>query len=301
MRTQLGSLVFLVFMLSLASAQQSPSPQATAPAATTPFLTPDEIQRLIRKVADNDLANDKLQRNYTYVQREEERRLDGKERVTSTEIRTSEIMEIYGEQVERLISKDDKPLSDKDARKEDEKIQKLIDKRKNESEEERQKREEKEEKDREEGRKFVTEVADAYNFSFAGIESLDGRTTYVIDAEPRPGYVPHMKEAKILTKVRGRMWIDKDESQLTKFDIQCIDTISYGVFLARIHKGTRIVYQQIRVNDEVWLPEHIALKLDARLALLKEFNVDDEITFRDYMKFRTDSKIVPVGEASERQ
>ena len=297
MTMRFGNLVFLIFLFSLASAQQAPSSPA---AASAPSLTSDEIRQLIRKTADNDLANDKLQRNYTYLQREEEHRLNGKGRVTSTEIKTSEILEIYGEPVERLISKDDKPLSDKDARKEEEKIQKLIDKRKNESADARKKREEKEEKDREDGRKFVTEVADAYNFSFAGIESLDGRPTYVIDAEPRPGYQPHMKEAKILAKVRGRMWIDQDESQLTKFDIQCIDTISFGLFLARIHKGTRIVYQQTRVNDEVWLPQHVALKLDVRVALLKEFNIDDNVTYRDYKKFHTDTKIVPVGEASER-
>ena len=40
-----------------------------------------------------------------------------------------------GNRYESLIAKDDKPLSEKDAAKEEERIQKLIDKRKNESEE----------------------------------------------------------------------------------------------------------------------------------------------------------------------
>jgi len=288
-----GKFILLAFVLPLAWAQQLPPepPDRTSP------LTQEDIQRLIRKVADNDLANDKMQRDYTYVQREEEHKLDGKGKVTSTEIKTSEILEIYGEPVERLISKDDQPLSERDARKEDEKIQKLIDKRKNESAEDRRKREEREEKDREDSRKFVTEVADAYNFHLAGVESIDGRDNYVIDAEPRPGYQPHMREAKFLSKVRGRIWIDKDESQLTKFDIRCIDTISFGLFLARIHKGTDVIYQQTRVNDEVWLPQRIVLKLDARVALLKEYNLADDITYRDYKKFRTGTKIVPLGEA----
>ena len=57
-------------------------------------------------------------------------------------------MELYGEQVQRVIEKDDKALDTKDAAKEEEKIQKIIDKRKNESESDRKKREEKEEKDR---------------------------------------------------------------------------------------------------------------------------------------------------------
>ncbi len=262
-------------------------------------LSEDQIRNLIRQTAEKDMENDKRQRDYTYIQREEQHRLDGKGQVKSTEIKTSEIMELYGEQVERLIAKDDKPLSDKEAKKEEEKIQKLIDKRKNESPEDRKKREEKEEKDREQGRQFVREVADAYNFHFAGIESLAGRDTYVIDGEPRPGYEPHLKEAKILPKFRFRAWIDKDESQWKKLDIQCIDTVSFGLFLARIHKGSRIIVEQTRINDEVWLPQHVAVKIDVRLALLKNFNVEDDITYRDYKKFRTNTKIVPIGEVQE--
>jgi len=279
-------MLLLVLAGSLAAQDKNPS-----------SLSEDQIRNLIRQTAEKDMENDKRQRDYTYIQREEQHKLDGKGETKSTEIKTSEIMELYGEQVERLISKDDKPLSDKDAKKEEEKIQKVIEKRKNESEHDREKHEKKEEKDREQGRQFVREVADAYNFRMAGIESLAGRDTYVIDAEPRPGYEPHLKEGKFLPKFRFRAWIDKDESQWKKLDIQCIDTVSLGLFLARVHKGSRIVIEQTRINDEVWLPQHINVKVDVRLALLKNFNVEDDITYRDYKKFRIGTKIVPLGEA----
>ncbi|MGA8489964.1 MAG: hypothetical protein WB711_06045 [Terriglobales bacterium] len=291
---QLRSVLVLVLAIGCAIAQDKPTVSA-------PSLSQEQIRDLIRQTAANDMENDKRQRDYTYIQREEEQRLDGKGQVKSTETKTSEIMELYGEQVERLIAKDGKPLSEKDAKKEEDKIQKLIDKRKNESEEDRKKREEKEEKDREQGRQFVREVDDAYNFTFVGIESLSGRDTYIIDGEPRPGYEPHLKEAKILPKFRFRAWIDKDESQWKKLDIQCIDTVSFGLFLARIHKGSRIIIEQTRINNEVWLPQHINVKVDVRVALLKDFNVEDDITFRDYKKFRTDTKIVPIGEVQQPQ
>ena len=281
----------LVLTLGCALAQDNPAPS----------LSQDQIRDLIRQTAANDMENDKRQRDYTYIQREEQHHLDGKGQVKSTETKTSEILELYGEQVERLIAKNDKPLPEKDAKKEEEKIQKLIDKRKNESEEERDKREKKEEKDREQDRQFVREVADAYNFTFVGIDSLSGRDTYVIDGEPRPGYEPHLKEAKILPKFRFRAWIDKDEAQWKKLDVQCIDTVSFGLFLARVHKGSRIIIEQTRINDEVWLPQHIAVKIDVRLALLKNFDVEDDITYRDYKKFRTDTKIIPVGEVQPPQ
>ena len=287
------ALIFLVLGSGLAFGQEN---TATNPASS---LSEDQIRQLIRQTAEKDMENDKRQRDYTYIQREEEHKLNGKGQVKSTETKTSEIMELYGEPVERLVAKDDKPLSDKDAKKEEEKIQKVIEKRKNESEEDRKKREAKEEKEREENRQFVREVADAYNFHLAGIESLAGRETYVIDGEPKPGYQAHLKEAKILPKFRFRAWIDKDESQWKKLDIQCIDTVSFGLFLARIHKGSRIIIEQARINDEVWLPQHINVKVDARLALLKDFNLEDDITYRDYKKFRTDTKIVPIGELQQ--
>jgi len=163
--TRPARLIVLAFVSWVAFGQDAisskPSVDPAPAAAPAPSLSEDQIRELIRQTADHDMENDKRQRDYTYIQREEEHKLDGKGQVKSTETKTSEIMELYGEPVERLVAKEDKPLSDKDAKKEEEKIQKLIDKRKNESQEDRKKREEKEEKDREQNRQFVREVADA--------------------------------------------------------------------------------------------------------------------------------------------
>ena len=270
-------------------------------AAATPQLSQEQIRAIIRQAADKDMENDKKQHAYTYIEREEEHKLDGNGEVKSKEVKTYETMVLYGEQVRRLIAKDDKPLPEKDAAKEEEKIDKLAEKRKNENDDQRKKRLDQEEKDREDARKFVSEVADAYNFRLVNTENLDGRPTYVIDAEPRADFEPRSKEAKVLPKFRFRAWIDQAESQWVKLDAECIDTVSLGWFLARIHKGSRLLLDQTRVNDEVWLPRHVAIKVDVRVALLKNFNVETDVTYRDYRKFRTDTKIVPVGEAREPQ
>ncbi len=259
-------------------------------------VPPEQIRELLRRAEAKELENEKRQRDYTYIDREEEHKLDGRGGVKKIESRTSEVLEIYGEPVERLTAKDDKPLSAGEAKKEDEKIQKIIDKRKNESEEDRRKRLEKEEKQRQEGRKFVLEIADAFNFRLIGSEAIDGRDTWVLEGEPRPGYEPKNRGAKILSKFKGRVWIDKAEAQWVKLDITAIDTISFGVVLARIHKGTRVLVELTHVNDEVWLPKHVQLHFDARVALFKSYDEDVELTYRDYRKFRTDTKITVVGE-----
>ena len=304
-------LVFVMLItgcaLAFAQSDQPVSTPSTDAKASLPDLTPDangalsqeQMQQLLRVVADKDIENDKKLRDYTYIEREVQNKLDGKGQTKSTETKTYDILEVYGEQVQRLTEKDGKPLSEKDAAKEDEKVQKIIDKRKNESDDDRKKREEKEEKDREDGRKFVHEIADAYNFKLVGTEQVGGRDAWVIDGEPRPGYEPQMKDARFLPKFHGRVWIDKGDLQLAKMDVECLDTISWGVFLARFHKGSRFMLEQTRVNDEVWLPQHVTAKIDVRLALLKNFNADIEQEYRDYKKFRASSKIVSVGEVKD--
>jgi hypothetical protein len=259
-------------------------------------LASGEIQPLIRAVAENDIANDLKQRDYTYLQREEEHKLDGQGNEKSLETRNFEIMMLYGQQVRRLIARNDKPLGAAEAAKEEKKIQEIMRKREQETPEQRQKRLHKEEKEREEARAFVREVADAYAFRLVSTEMVDGRETYVIDAAPRPDFHPHLKDAKYLPKFRGRVWIDSAETQWVKLEVEAVDTVSWGLFLARLHKGSRIGIELTRVNDEVWLPKSVSLKLSARLALLKNFNVIENASYRDYKKFRSDVKIVPEAE-----
>ena len=192
-------LILLVIALApwMAFGQSPPASPSSVPTVSAtesaPTLSADQIRELIRQVAERDMENDKKQLDYTYIEREEEHRLDGKGQVKSTETKTNEVMMLYGDQIERLIAKNDTPLSAKDAAKEDERIQKLTEKRKNETDEQRAKRLKQEEKDREETRQFVGEIADAFNFHLAAMENLEGRETYVIDAEPRPGFEPHAK------------------------------------------------------------------------------------------------------------
>jgi hypothetical protein len=304
-----------VLLVGSALGQDSASAPASAPTSkpaapvsvpvdlrpdATGTVPPERMREFLLRAEEKDLENEKRQRDYTYIERGETHKLDGHGGVKKTESRASEILEIYGELVARLTAKDDKPLSADEAMKEDEKIQKIIDKRKNESDEDRRKRLAKEEKDREEDRKFVLEIADAFNFRLIGTEMIDGRDTWVLEGEPRPGYEPKERDAKMLRKFQGHIWIDKSEAQWVKLDITAIDTLSVGFVLARIHKGTRVLVELTKVNDEVWLPKYVQLHLDARLALLKSYNLDVEQTYREYKKFRTDTKITPVWEESRR-
>jgi len=271
-------------------ASQASGQQASGAASD---IAPDP-RELIQRSAQNELQNEKLARSYTFIQREEEHRLDSSGKVVSTESETSEIMILYDEPIERLIAKNDKPLSPKDAAKAEEKIDKFMNERKNETPEQRQKRLDKEEKEREEGRAFVAEIAQAYNFTLVGTQNIEGRDAYEIDAQPRPGYKPQSRAAKLLLpKFTFRVWIDKQDSQWVKIDAEAIDNATWGLFLLKLYKGSKASLEQTHVNDEVWLPKHIHVDVRARVALFKSFNEDIDITYKDYKKFRTEIKLSP--------
>ena len=254
---------------------------------------------LIRNSADKDVENTKRKRITPTFGAMKSGSWMRKGRVKSTESKTYEMMVLAGEHAEKLIAKDDKPLSEKDARKEDEKIQKMLPEAEKESERDRRRSASKIRKGTEEERQFVREVADAYQVSPSG----HGKPRWSSSLCDRCGAPTQLQTSterrEDAAQIRLRLWIDKAEQQWVKFDIECIDTISWGFSLRAIHKGSTIHVEQTRVNDEVWLPKHLALKLDARIALLKNFDVAYDITFRDYQKFRTDAIIRPLGEVND--
>ena len=265
--------------------------QANA-AAVVPAAASQDPREIVRRAALNDMANDQRARDYTFIENEVLHKLGAGGKPVSTETRVYEFMMLYGEPVRRLIARDGKPLSAKEAAKQEDKINELMRKRERETPEQRQKRLEKYEKEREQERAFVGEVADAYYFHLLVEEMINGRPAWVISGDPRPDFHAHLKEARILPNFRFKVWVDKAECQWVKLDADVIDTVSFGWLLARLYPGSRLVINETRVNNEVWLPEHVDLKLNARLALLKKYNLEEAIDYSNYRKFRADSHIV---------
>ncbi|HST78698.1 MAG TPA: hypothetical protein VLN58_09440, partial [Verrucomicrobiae bacterium] len=213
--------------------------------------------------------------------------------IKSTETKTYDINFYYGEEYNRLVQKDDKPLSADEQKKEDDKLDKFLAKYRDESADDRDKRLEKEKKQREEGRAFLRDLVNAYDFRLAGEERVDGVDSYVIDATPRPDFKPTQPHADMLKKIKGRMWIEKNNYNWVKVEAQATDTISFGLFLFRIHSGSHFVLEKTLVKNEVWLLKRLDIDGGARIALLKNENIRQEDVFSNYQKFVTSVKVLP--------
>jgi len=88
------------------------------------------------------------------------------------------------------------------------------------------------------------------------------------------------------------MWIDKATYQWVRVEAENTDTISWGLFLARLNAGAKMVFEQTQVNSELWLPKRLLLTGSGRLGLLKRLARDEEIEWSNYKKFSVDSAIV---------
>ena len=250
-----------------------------------------DAREIMQKAVAKDIFNWTAAKDYTFLERMQQDSLDGRGSVKSSKSETHEIMVLYGEPFERTIAKDDKPLSEKEQKKQDEEFEKETHKRESESPEERRKRVQKYEKDREDERAFVREILDAYDFTLAGHEILNGRATWVIDGSPHSGFEGKRRESKMLPRIKPRFWIDQQDYSWAKLRAEFTDTVSFGWIVARVHKGSEFEMQQVLINGEVWMPQRADIKLDARVALLKGVNEDIHLTYKDYRKFRTDTKI----------
>src|SRR5271167_5029881 len=92
-----------------------------------------DANEIIRRATDRDFTNFENRKNYTYQERTEFRQYNTKGKLSKTEIETNEILILEGQPYERLIARDDKPLSEKDTKKEQKKLDNEVEKRKHQS------------------------------------------------------------------------------------------------------------------------------------------------------------------------
>ena len=258
----------------------------------------DDAFEIVRRSLDRHEHNTEIAKDYTYREHSVVTQYDSNHRAKKSESTTHDIVWLYGRPYSRLVEKNDHPLSPGEERKQEQRMSKEMERRRKAAEQGDSRERRDYEKDRAEQRKMVEDILSAYSFSLAGDDVVDGMPVYVIKAEPSPEYKPHDMRTKMLPKLHGRLWIDKADYQWVRVEAQVIDTISIGLFLARLSPGSSLFFEQRRVNDELWLPSEARVKVDGRLAVLKKLRQEAVVTFSNYRKFQTDSRVVAVGQSA---
>jgi hypothetical protein len=250
---------------------------------------PREIVR--RSIEQNQLDWTRM-KDYTWQAQSVERHFDSHSKVQSTKREKWETLILYGQPHRRMLEKDGSPLSPQEARNEEKKLDEASRKLSSESATQKQNRLEEASKLRKREFAFLSEIPELFDLRLEGESTIGGRRVWIVSGEPRPGAQPRSRDAKMLLKARGRLWVDQLTFQWAKVEAQTTGTISWGVFLARLDPGARLVFEQAPVNDEIWLPKRLYMTGSGRLGLIKRLSQDQEIQWSNYRKFSVESGIV---------
>jgi hypothetical protein len=212
--------------------------------------------------------------HYTYVERDENRRLDSLGQLKSENIDVSRMTLVNGARFEQLMEHNGQKPTPKQKKKSDEDLDKL----KNETPVEQTARVRKDQ----ENRSFLHDILEAFDFHLISEEVVDGRPAYVLQATPHPGYRAHGKYGKVFSKVEGKLWVDKQNFGWIKVDGEVTQSFSMGILVARVLRGSHIILEQTCVGDAVWVPKRLEMRASAKILFLKSLDIDRILTYSDY-------------------
>lgn len=298
----LASLSFLAVLFLFASSAtpsiaDSQAPQANDSTAQ-PQLSPDtrplpDIPTLLLDIQKNQSALDDLRKDYTCHLSEEEDKTDSDGNVKSRTLKDYDVFYIGDEQVLHLLAKDGKALEGDDKRKEDDRFNKKYDDLKKKQAElaaDPKKRVRKEEQDEAQLSDFLR----AEKFTNPRRVMFRGQEVIAFDFAGNPGYKAKKEIDRIIQKLTGQMWVDEQAREVARLEAHFAESAKVGGGLvASVHKGSNFVFEQEKINNEVWLPSYAEAHLSARIVFvnLKQNFIDH---YSAYKKFRVGSTLGPV-------
>ncbi len=212
--------------------------------------------------------------HYIYIERDEDRRLDSLGKVKSENVDVTRMILVNGARFEQLMEHNGNLPSVKEQRKSDENLEKL----KHETPDERAAWLRKDQEDR----SFLEEVLQAFDFQLVGEETVGGKPAYVLEVTPHPGYHADGKYGKMLSKVAGNLWVDKQDFGWIKVDGEVTQSFSMGLFVARVQRGSHIILEQTCVGDAIWVPKRLEVRASARIFFVKSLAIERILSYWDY-------------------
>ncbi len=251
-----------------------------------------DIKALLLDVAKNQKAIEELQKQYTCHVVAEEEKFDSRGGVTSREVKEYDVFNCGGDEIRHLVKDDSKPLTPEQQHKEDERFNKEF------SEFQKKQAElandpKKQEKEDERQQAQISDFLRAESFTNPRRERFRGQDVIVFDFGPNPDYKPRKMVESIVQKLVGVVWIDEHARDVARLEARFSDKVKIGGgLLASLDKGTNLVFEQTKINGEVWLPSYAEVHAAARVVFVK-VRQNEIDRYSDYKKFRVETKIGP--------
>ncbi len=119
-----------------------------------------------------------------------------------------------------------------------------------------------------------------------GRESVNERPAIVTRLTPRKAARTRSDAGKFLRKMRGRAWIDEAQREVVRLEMEATEDITFGLgLLARMHKGSTMLFRRTLVNGEIWLPAEAHYRMAGRTLVFRKFALESTTRFSEYRKF----------------
>jgi hypothetical protein len=112
----------LALLVAICTATLYPLDHSSKPELGAATAVAPDPATLIKNVWENQKKLEAARKNYIFHRKEEDQEIDSQGRVKSREFREYEVYFIGNRAIDRLVSKDGKPLSERETRKQDEDV-----------------------------------------------------------------------------------------------------------------------------------------------------------------------------------
>ncbi len=230
--------------------------------------------------------NHKKQRQYAYRDYRVTIDRDTKGKETGRETMTWDVVGLEGSTYKKLVMRNDKALSAKEQKQEEEKLRKEEQIRKEENSGKRPRR------------IFslsysfflpYQKLAAIYDMKPAGEGEVDGRHTFLVTATPKADFRPATDDEKEALNYSLKLGLEDSEAFPVRIDGDVSGEHS------RMQKGSHFRQDSMRLND-AWVAKTVTFDFSARIVKLFTARGVMTETFSDYHKFQVDSNIVEFTE-----
>lgn len=239
-----------------------------------------DIPTLLQQAKDHQKQVDKIRENYTYREFAQTDELDGNGRVKKTETEEHEVFFVNGKEISRKTKKNGKELSPDEQRKEQERVNKEVEKATKNSGKHAD----------DEDSVSISKVLAVIKVSTPRREVLNGRSTIAFDFVGDPHAKSKGRELDLAKKMSGTIWVDESDTEVARIQVRLEDNFHVGGgLLANIQKGSTFQIEQAPINHEIWLPSNVEIKFGARVLLLKGMRQNVHLKMSDYQRFHTEA------------
>ena len=250
-----------------AGQQEGPRDPSVAPPDFNWHAPLPSAAQLKQRVLDNLKKSQAEQERYVCKTTQVTQQTDKNGAVKKQESKQYDLFFVNGQEIHEVTSKNGKPLSPEQQRKETERVQKEIQKDSDTKYVEK--------KDADNAR-LVNMLLHMLHYTNGHRVDLHGRPTLVYDLSGDPNVHPRGVQETFLHDMSGTIQVDELSGQLVDLNAHLDHDVKIGGgLLANLHKGFWIHVRQQRYPDGVWLFQKVEGNGDLRAALF----------FHPYFKF----------------